>query len=569
MKKSLKVTFIIIIIFILVIGGAGGYYYMKKYSPGTQRADLYNYFNNSIEEEGRSPSIIIQDQVIEEKALLEAGNYYIEIDVVKSYLNEKFYWDENENLLIITTANEVIKVNPDSNSYYVDGSENQVQDNILYIEEESVYILAEFVKMYSEIDYETYENPNRIWIKNTWGSLEVATVKKDSEIRYRAGVKSEILADVKEGDSLYIIEEEGSWKKVYLEGGFIGYIKNSKISGVEEKEFSPEYSEPEYTNISIGDNINLGWHAIYGNGVEDNSEMTEIVSQTSGLDVISPTWFYFSSSTGAIASLADAQYVSKAHSMGLDVWGTIQDFNAGSDGVLYVDNILPYTSKREKMEDDLIALAIGYNLDGISINFEQFSSENGEHYIQFLREMSIKCRENNIVLSSVNYVSVPWRDYYQREEQGEIIDYFIVMAYPEYDGVDGQAGPECSLPYLKESTDNIILEVDPSKVIMAIPFYSVRWNGEGESLKRSSRTMKRVEYELGLVGATKTWQEEFGVNYAEYTQDGVDYRIWIDDEQSIEEKVKLLSEYEIAGVAYWALGQEKADVWDSIVKYID
>lgn len=569
MKRSVKLILIIAIIIVLVLGIGIGAFMIKKYTPGTERADLYSYFNTTVEDEVLYPTIVMQDEIIEAKAFLSEGNYYLGLDVIKEYINEKFYWDSNEEVLIITTANEVTKVLPDSSIYYVDGAKQEFDKQIIKIDSNgTVYIDVAFVKMYSEMNYIISESPNRIWIQNKWGETNLATVDEDSQIRYRAGVKSEILTDVFEGETLYIIEEEGSWRKVYTENGFIGYIKNSKLKDKRTEELSAEYAEQEYENISIGPEINLAWHAIYGDGAEDNGEMVDLVSDTQGLDVISPTWFYLTNSTGTVASMADAAYVSKAHSLGLDVWGTIQDFNKDSDGNLYIDSVLPYTSKREKLEDDLIGLALQYNLEGISINFEQFSSENGENYIQFLREMSIKCREKGLVLSSVNYVAVAWRDYYHREEQGELLDYFIVMAYPEHDGVDGEAGPECSLPYLKESTENILKEVEVAKLIMAVPFYSARWSEE-DTLKRSSRTMRRVASDLSLVGATKTWQEDVGMNYAEYTQNGISYKIWIEDAASIEEKVKLLSEYNIAGIAYWALGQETEDVWDSIIKYND
>ena len=570
MKKSIKIILIISVIVILVLGAGIGAILVKKYTPGTEKADLYSYFNTTKESEAVSPTIIMQDKILEDKAYLLSGNYYLSLDIIKQYINEKFYWDSNENVLIITTATEVTKVVPGSSTYYVDAAVQEFNKTIIQKDNSgNIYVDVDFVKMYSEMDYKTSETPNRIWIRNTWGETDTATVGSDTQIRYRAGVKSEILTEAKEGDKVYIVESEGSWKKVYTTEGFIGYIKNSKLKDKRTENLSSEYTEPAYENISIGSKINLAWQAIYGDGTEDNAKMADLVSETKGLDVISPTWFYLTNSTGAVASLADSTYVTQAHSLGLDVWGTIQDFNTDSDGKLYADSVLPYTSKREKMEDDLIGLAIQYNLDGISINFEQFSSDNGENYIQFLRELSIKCRENKIVLSSVNYVPVAWREYYHRQEQGEILDYVIIMAYPEHDGVDGEAGPECSLPYLKKSTENIIKEVDASKVIMAVPFYSVRWTGSGDSLKRSSRTMRRVASDLSIVGATKTWQSDIGMNYAEYTQSGVDYKLWIEDAKSIEEKVKLLSGYNIAGVAYWALGQETSDVWDGVVKYND
>ena len=47
------------------------------------------------------------------------------------------------------------------------------------------------------------------------------------------------------------------------------------------------------------------------------------------------------------------------------------------------------------------------------------------------------------------------------------------------------------------------------------------------------------------------------------------YQIWVEDAESIEAKCKLLDKHKLAGAAFWKLGQETRDIWDTIIKYIN
>ena len=64
------------------------------------------------------------------------------------------------------------------------------------------------------------------------------------------------------------------------------------------------------------------------------------------------------------------------------------------------------------------------------------------------------------------------------------------------------------------------------------------------------------------------WSENLGQYVGECDIDGVHYSIWMEDARSIEEKMKVVKENGIAGVAGWSLGGETEEVWDVIAKYI-
>ena len=213
--------------------------------------------------------------------------------------------------------------------------------------------------------------------------------------------------------------------------------------------------------------------------------MKELISQTKGVNVLSPTWFDIIDETGEISSLASSEYVEKAKSLGLQVWPLIADVNKEVD----MNELLSHTSRREKLSNALIEAAINYKVNGINIDFEKIPSEAGEHYIQFLRELSVKCRNNGIVLSVDNYVPAPYNKHYNLKEQGEILDYVIIMAYDEHYAGSDVAGPVASLGFVSDAVNNSLEEVPKEKVIIAIPFYTRLWKETTDGVSSESLAM--------------------------------------------------------------------------------
>lgn len=62
-------------------------------------------------------------------------------------------------------------------------------------------------------------------------------MKKNTQVRYRGGVKSPVLSEVKKRDEVVVLEEEENWKKVRTKDGFIGYVKNNALKETEKKDY--------------------------------------------------------------------------------------------------------------------------------------------------------------------------------------------------------------------------------------------------------------------------------------------------------------------------------------------
>lgn len=537
---------------------------IKKYTPTKDRADLKEYFSLSEEDE---TAVIIGNELLEAKGLIVDRTVYIDYETVKTYLNSRFYWDSNENLLLYTTPDDVIRADLGSKDYYITKEKVSENYDIFKMDGEKAYVAIDFVQKYTNLEYEYLAEPNRVQITHEWGETAYAEVKKDGSVRLKGGIKSPILTEVKKGSSVFVIEKGEKWAKVHTEDGYIGYIENKKLTGEKTKETSREFTEPVYTSISKDYKINLVWHQVTNQAA--NNAMLTLLAETKGINTISPTWFSLSNNEGDISNLANTSYVQHAHQIGVEVWGLVDNFKEGVDTY----QVLSYASKREKLTNQLIAAAIEYNLDGINVDFEQLSTEAGEPFIQFIRELSIKCRKNGIILSVDNYVPEAYSNHYNRREQGIVADYVIIMGYDEHFAGSEESGSVASLGFVKRGIENTLKEVPKEKVINAVPFYTRVWKevteGDNVTITSEALGMGEAQARLSSNGVTPVWDETTGQYYGEYAKDGATYKVWLEEEKSIEEKMKLITEYELAGVASWKLGLEKSSIWDTIIKYVN
>ena len=326
-----------------------------------------------------------------------------------------------------------------------------------------------------------------------------------------------------------------------------------------------DYEEPEYTSITRDYKINLGWHVIAG--VAGNDTLDSVTANTKGLNVISPTWFKLSDNNGNFTSFASQDYVNRAHKKGLEVWALVENIEYAGSVDMYT--ILSSTTTRAKLIDGLINQALTYGLDGINVDFEQISMDCGEHYIQFIRELSIPCRKNGIVLSVDNYVPTGYTDHYDRAEQGVVADYVIIMGYDEHYAGSPEAGSVASINYVEEGIVKTVNEVPANKVINAIPFYTRIWETENGQLSSQAVGMDVAEEFVKAHNIAVEWDDETCQNYGEYTSGGSLYQVWLEDASSIEVKLNIMDKYQIGGVASWRLGYEKPEIWNVIETYLN
>lgn len=587
-----------LIFIILILAVIGGILVWKRYGASNEKANLEQYYGIDQEDE---IAVVVNEEAVREDDEASSGNtepapapgkvydgqYYIEYSVVRERINKRFYWDPNENILLYTLPDGNVSAEVGSSEYTDITEKKSVDYTILKTEGRTAYIALPFIQEYTNMEYEVYDDPgpSRVVITSVWGEIQTAEIKRDTQVRYQGGVKSPILTEISGNSKVVVLEDENDWMKVGTEDGFIGYVKTNTLKNITTETRSREFEEPVYTNISKDYTINMAWHNVSNS--DANSYILETIAGTKGLTTIAPTWFSLSDTEGNISSLADPDYVNYAHQSNLEVWAVLRDFHGGINSYDETYEVLSYTSKRTKIINQVIAEAIQNGIDGINLDFELVSAECGEHYIQFVRELSVRCRQNGLVFSVDNYVPQPYNEHYDIKEQGNVADYVVIMGYDEHTDGSYEAGSVASIGYLENGITDALKSVSADKLIAGVPFFTRLWfetpktqeelsqeagteaANYPDKVSCSAYSMDEAAQVVKDAGAQAQWDEETGQNYAEWEADGGTYKIWLEDNRSLEEKLKVIKSNNLAGVAEWSLGMESSSVWDLILQYVN
>lgn len=568
MKKAIPV--IIAILLIIVIGAVTLVgMLVEKYSYSKERVDLAEYYGLTAEQEGSRVAVYLQDERLEELAPLKEGKCYFPMDMVRQYFNDTFYADREEGLLLYALPLEVVRVRLGST---VEERENGSEDMgyvIAYEEDGQVYIAADYIQRYSNMTMQYAQHHVQIYTE--WGLATEAVVEKDTAARVKGGIKSEILWDVPAGSRVKVLEQMETWSKVRTEDGYIGYVENKLLTNMAEVQEIPvtDYVEPEYSSLRLPGKVSMGWHSI--GGVGGNDTLESMVAGTKGMNVIAPTWFSLSDNEGNFQSFASSSYVERAHGMGLQVWGVLDDFNYNNVNQAGINDyqILSSTTIRGRLIDNIVQEALNLNLDGINIDFEKVTKECSDHYAQFIRELSIACRKGGLILSFDNYVPYNFNDYYRRDVQGKVADYVIIMGYDEHWHGSGDPGSVASIGYVSGGIDRTLEQVPREKVVNALPFYTILWTIDGATVTDEYLLLSNTKDYLQRIGVEAVWDEETSQLYAEWQSGTKTHKLWAETEESIQVKLNVMQNKDIAGVAVWQISYGTPEAWELINTYVN
>jgi spore germination protein YaaH len=544
-KKHMPVLVVcLLIVLVSLIGGA--VYGINKLIPTSKQMDLTEYYGQNADGEA---SLVAGTQKLEQKALISGDEVYIPLDVVNGYLNQRYYWDSANKKILYATPTSLTE----------EAASDQPGGNV-WLKESTVYLKLDYVKKYTDIDSYIYKDPARIAIQYKFSNVQTVTVKKDTVIRYRGGIKSKILTKTAKDIVLRLMNEGEDWDQVATDDGYIGYIQKKKVSAADTTDYKRSFKAEAYSYFTMDEPVNLAWHQV--TSTDANNYFADTTQNMTGVNVISPTWFSVSDNDGNVSSLASGEYVMQAHEKGLKVWGLVDNFSEN----MSTTTVLSNTAARQNLENQLVTYALKAGLDGINVDFESLSEDVGIHFLQFLRELSIQCHENNLVLSVDNPVPEDFTSHYDRAEQGKVVDYVIIMGYDEH-YVGSDAGSVASLPWVEQGVKDTLAEVPAKRTILAIPFYTRLWKTtDGGALTSEAIGMDQAQQAISDNGAETYWDKTTSQNYGTYEGDGATYQIWLEDSKSIAEKVKLIPKYKLAGVAEWKLGFENSGIWSVITE---
>lgn len=541
-KKYKSIIAVAVLVILVAILGIVTHVVMK-YIPSSEKMDLNEYYGEMADGE---IALVIGTEKLEERGLVVGDRVYLPLDVVNTYLNQRYYWDSANQQMLYATPSELTS----------ESASSEAGDKV-WVKDDKVYLNLTYVQEYTDLDAYITKDPYRIAIQYKFKNVKTVTVKKNTSIRYRGGIKSAILTSVKKGTKLRLIEELENWDQVATDDGYIGYIDKKKVGEAEKTKFERSFNREQYSYLTMDSKVNMVWHQV--TSTDANAYFADATANMTGVNVISPTWFYLTDTSGNIASIASADYVSQAHEKGLQVWGLIDNFTQE----VSTTETLSSTAARQNIISQLIQAAQDVGMDGINVDFESLSEDVGIHFLEFLRELSIECHKNNLVLSVDNPVPEDFTSHYDRAEQGRVVDYVIIMGYDEH-YVGSEAGSVASLPWVEQGIQDTLDEVPAKRVINAIPFYTRLWRTTGGNVTSEAIGMDQAQQTIADNNVETYWDKTTSQNYGKYDIDNSTYQIWLEDAQSVAEKVKLVSKYDLAGVSAWKLGFENSGIWQVI-----
>ena len=541
-KKYKSIIAVAVLVILVAILGIVTHVVMK-YIPSSEKMDLNEYYGEMADGE---IALVIGTEKLEERGLVDGDRVYLPLDVVNTYLNQRYYWDSANQQILYATPSELTSASASS----------EAGDKV-WVKDDKVYLNLTYVQEFTDLDAYITKDPYRIAIQYKFKNVKTVTVKKNTSIRYRGGIKSAILTSVKKGTKLRLIEEMENWDQVATDDGYIGYIDKKKVGEAEKTKFERSFKREQYSYLTMDSKVNMVWHQV--TSTDANAYFADATANMTGVNVISPTWFYLTDTSGNIASIASADYVSQAHEKGLQVWGLIDNFTQE----VSTTETLSSTAARQNIISQLIQAAQDVGMDGINVDFESLSEDVGTHFLEFLRELSIECHKNNLVLSVDNPVPEDFTSHYDRAEQGRVVDYVIIMGYDEH-YVGSEAGSVASLPWVEQGIQDTLDEVPAKRVINAIPFYTRLWRTTGGNVTSEAIGMDQAQQTIAENNVETYWDKTTSQNYGKYDIDNSTYQIWLEDAQSVAEKVKLVSKYDLAGVSAWKLGFENNGIWQVI-----
>lgn len=561
-NKGEAVKYIMVLGFLAVLILATLAIWEVRYAPTKDRTSLADYYGVS----GKGAALFVNGEKSDTKkaAIVSDGHFYILLDELKDSIDDGYVYDDSGNILRYATDSQVISVNK-GDTYYTAGrsQEDLGQKLVITGDGDRTYVAVDFADKFSDFSYKTGKKPYRLVIEKAGYKRKVSSISKDTEIRRFGGPKSRILADVKKGTGITVLQSYGKWSQILTNDGILGCVKDSTIGDISTEKTKKQLAARKYNHIRMKGSVNLVWHQVTNRTA--NAGIDQVLSGDAGINVVSPTWFRIADNDGGLSDIGSLDYVKKCHDKGVQVWALFSNFENKS---VDTTTVLNHTSSRDNLVNNMIAKAIAYNLDGINVDFEQVSTDAKDGYVEFIKELSIKCENNDIILSVDNYSPTASSLHYNRKVQAQYADYLIVMAYDEHYAGGGEAGSNASISFVKKAVSESLKEVPKDQLILGMPFYSRIWKTKDGVLSTETIGMKSESDYIKSHNAQETWQDDLGQNYVEFSEDDATYQLWVEDEKSLALKLGVMKDNGLAGGAFWKEGLESDSVWEIIGKYM-
>lgn len=542
-KKTIIKTFITILV-ILVIGIIG--YKINDYIILDKNKTINLVINN------KNVTLNLKKDIF-----IEEDEIYISKQDLGNFFDKYIYEDTKNNQIITTYDNKIAAISLEGNKININGSNKTTyaqpikKDNTIYIpiqELEDVYGI--------EIKY--IENSKVLTIDSTSKEQKKAMITKNVAVKSSKKFIAKTIDRVQKGSYVVVISEEKGYTKIRTENGKIGYVKSNKIAN------TVTVREEIKTTNQIEGKVNLVWD--YYSEYATAPDRTGVTME--GINVVSPAFFHLNSKGQLTENIGQAgkEYIQWAHNNGYKVWPMVQ--NAGNGMLTVTSEIMNDYNKRQQLIEDIVEACVEYKLDGINLDFENMKQADKDMYSRFVIELTPRLKDIGVVISvdvTAPDGSETWSLCFDRHVIGDVADYIVFMAYDEYGTSSNKSGTTAGYDWVELSLNKFLKteEIESQKIILAIPLYTRLWteDSSGNIVKSPSAvSIKNIEKVLPS-NVEKKWDEDLKQYYVEYQEDSYIKKMWIEDENSLKEKISLISKNNLGGVASWEKGMETENFW--------
>lgn len=550
-RNSSKLIFniFIVLVFLVLLGGV---FYL---SPNYIREDY----------DGKTKVLINNNNVTlkmkNDVYIDENNNVFLSLADVRNYFDKYIEYDKENGSIVTTSEINIAKMSTKDNKITINGQEEELNSSAIE-KNETIYLpFSEISEKVYDVDLEYIKDTNTIIIDSLDRKQEVANTTKETKLKYKPQTLSGTLEKLDANEQVVYIEETNNWAEVRSKDGTIGYIKKEDLGNVEVAREAKEYID------KVEGKVNLVWdyYSEYAKAPDRTGETMD------GVNVVSPSFFSLErGSNGEIYDNAKddgAEYIEWAHNNNYQVWAMFSN-NSLKDTT---SQILNDYEERETMIENIMDLVEEYNLDGVNVDFENMNESDKDVYSRFLIELAPRLKKIGKTLSvdvTAPDGSETWSLCFDRNTIANVADYIVFMAYDQYGTSSNKAGTTAGYNWVEANVKKFLgqEDVDPEKIILGIPLYMRLWEEEEDGTAKPEVVNMRNMFDVLPENQVATWDEELKQYYVEYEEDGKKYKMWIENEKSVGEKINLANQYNLAGIAFWEKDRETNDEFWTFVK---
>ena len=490
----------------------------------------------------------------------ENNNVFLSLEDIENYFDKYIEYNEQTGDIITTSTINIADLNTKSNEITINGEEEQLNSAPIQLNDTIYLPFSEISEKVYDVDLEYIKDTNTIVIDSLDRKQEVANVNTKVKIKYKPQTLSRTLEKIEENEEVVYIEDTNDWSKIRAKDGTIGYVKKEDLSNIKTTREDKEYIS------KVNGKVNLVWdyYSEYVNAPDRTGETLD------GVNVVSPSFFsILKGSNGEINNNAERggdKYIEWAHNNNYQVWAMFSN-NSLRDTT---SQILNDYEKRETMIENLIDLVKEYNVDGVNVDFENMNDEDKDVYSRFLIELAPRLKILGKTLSvdvTAPDGSETWSLCFDRNTISNVADYIVFMAYDQYGVSSSKAGTTAGYDWVETNIKKFLgqEDVDPDKIILGIPLYMRLWKEEDGEVTSKVVNIKDM-YDNLPENQVANWDDKLKQYYVEYEDDGATYKMWIENNKSIGEKINLAKQYNLAGIAFWEKDREANDEFWTTVK---